>query len=184
MPRAAARLTRNERFRFVEPVTNGSLIKQKWRAFAEECDQTRLSLWVTYHHSEIEPNRLLEKAEHARGEGASVVVNCLLFPDNLEKTDRLISDARSRGLCVNVDFGFAFNTAFGGETIPPVLTTVAAERIRFLLTDPLAVLAGAVALPNAGGLHVPPVTTMSSLTREATSTPATRTRSNARESLG
>ncbi|MGB6535098.1 MAG: radical SAM protein [Xanthobacteraceae bacterium] len=120
---AAARMSRQKNVRFVELVTNGSLLTSRLpRMVAEdEADLAKISLWITYHHGEISAERLVENAVFARRMGAALVVNALLFPDTLEPIARLHQLCAENGLVTNIDLGQDFNDAYAGFPFIPLM---------------------------------------------------------------
>ena len=81
-------LTAQPGVRFVELLTNGSLLKNPMPKLADLADLSKLSLWITHHHTEISIERVIENAALAQRYGCFVVVNALLFPDNLDQAQR------------------------------------------------------------------------------------------------
>ena len=108
----ASWLTTQPRIRFVELLTNGSLVKRRLPQLAATADLTKLSLWITFHHTEISVEALVENARFAQDQyGCFVVVNALAFPDNLDAVNQLRSRAIASGLRVNVDLGYDIHAA-------------------------------------------------------------------------
>lgn len=100
-------LTSHDNIDFVELVTNGSLFKQRLKYITESGgDLNKLSLWVTFHHTEIGMEKFLEQAEYAQDSGAFVVVNALAFPDSIAIVEELHKECGERGLRMNVDPGY------------------------------------------------------------------------------
>lgn len=101
-------LTTFEHIRFVELVTNGSLFKKRLGTVAEVGgDLSKISLWTTFHHTEIGLEEFLDQVEFARDQGAFVVVNALAFPESIDIVEELHRECKSRQLRVNVDPGYA-----------------------------------------------------------------------------
>ncbi|WP_329173309.1 radical SAM protein [Streptomyces sp. NBC_01477] len=124
----AAWLTQQPRVRFVELLTNGSLLKRRLPVLAETADLSRLTLWITHHHTEIPTARFIENALFARDTyGCFVVVNALLFPDNAEQVSELRRAAHDAGLRFNLDLGYTPGTPNGEfertEQMAPLLGT-------------------------------------------------------------
>ncbi len=120
---AAARMSREKNVRFVELVSNGSLLTSRLpRMVAEHgADLDKVSLWITYHHTEISAERLVENAVFARQLGAGVIVNALLFPDTLEPIARLHRLCAEHSLVTNIDLGQDFNDAYAGSPFIPLM---------------------------------------------------------------
>ena len=77
-------LTTFDHIEFVELVTNGSLFKKRLGTISETGDLSKISLWTTFHHTEIGLEAFLEQVEYARDAGAFVVVNALAFPESID----------------------------------------------------------------------------------------------------
>lgn len=103
----AAWLTRQPDIRFIELLTNGSLLKRRLPRLADQADLGKVSLWMTRHDGEIDLRRFIDNARFARDEyGCFVVVNGLLFPDNADAIAELRAAAEDAGLRFNLDFGY------------------------------------------------------------------------------
>ncbi|MGK8488031.1 radical SAM protein [Nocardia asiatica] len=119
----ASWLTQQEQVRFVELLTNGALLKRRLPALAETADMSKVSLWITHHHTEIGVDRFIENAKFAQDEyGCFVVVNALLFPGNRDAVAELRAAAEQAGLRFNLDIGYdpAQSGAFGppSQSVP------------------------------------------------------------------
>ncbi len=103
----AAWLSRRPNIDFVELLTNGSLLKRRLDQLSSDGDPSKISLWITHHHSEISVARLIENALLAQDKyGCFVVVNGLLFPDNAASVGQLQRAAEEAGLPFNLDLGY------------------------------------------------------------------------------
>ena len=103
----AAWLSGRENISFVELVTNGSLFTKRLKSIEEDGgDLSKISLWVTFHHTEIAMDKFLEQVEYADELGTFVVVNTLLFPHPLPMVQELHEKCKERGLRINVDPGY------------------------------------------------------------------------------
>ncbi len=101
-------LAAHDNIDFIELVTNGSLFSKRLGIIAENgADLSKISLWTTYHHTEIEMEAFLEQVEYAQDQGCFVVVNALAFPENIEVVEALHAECTKRNLRVNVDPGYA-----------------------------------------------------------------------------
>lgn len=120
---AAARMSREKNIRFVELVTNGSLLTSRLpRMIAEHgVDLSKLSLWITFHPTEISVRQLVDNAAYAQRRGASVIVNALLFPDTIERIAELHQLCAANELVTNVDLGQDFNDAYAGFPFIPLM---------------------------------------------------------------
>ncbi|MGW5377267.1 hypothetical protein ACWESM_17665 [Nocardia sp. NPDC003999] len=114
----ASWLTRQEQVGFVELLTNGALLKRRLPQMAKTADMTKVSLWITHHHTEIEIERFIENARFAQDHyGCFVVVNALLFPGNQREVADLRKAAEQAGLRFHVDIGY--DPATSGSSGPP-----------------------------------------------------------------
>jgi len=103
----AAWLTTRPNVAFVELLTNGSLLERRLDRLNREGDISKLSLWITHHHTEISISRFIENARIAQEKyGCFVVVNGLLFPDNEASVLELKAAAEENGLRFNLDLGY------------------------------------------------------------------------------
>ncbi|MFJ9746574.1 radical SAM protein [Streptomyces chartreusis] len=111
----ASWLTRQPQVRFVELLTNGSLLKRRLPQLAQTADLSKLSLWITHHDSEISAQRLIENAAFAQEAGCFVVVNALLFPHNADRVAELRTAAEQAGLRFHLDLGYDPGAPSGAE---------------------------------------------------------------------
>jgi MoaA/NifB/PqqE/SkfB family radical SAM enzyme len=153
----AAWLTRQSGVRFVELLTNGSLLKRRLPKLADRADLKRLSLWITWHPTEISMASLLESAVSAQKEyGCFVVINALLFPDNVHQVADLRAAAIAAGLRFNLDLGYDPSGEYGtystSDKVMPIKTKSGwqAEAIR-LGADPRVLATNLVALDDVSG---------------------------------
>lgn len=103
----AAWLTTRPNVAFVELLTNGSLLRQRLDRLDREGDISKVSLWITHHHTEISVSRFIQNARLAQEKyGCFVVVNGLLFPDNEASVLELKAAAEDHGLRFNLDLGY------------------------------------------------------------------------------
>jgi MoaA/NifB/PqqE/SkfB family radical SAM enzyme len=130
---SVARLTRAENLSWVEILTNGSYRPAQFDQFVAECDPSKLSLWMTFHHQFIAPSELVAAAAHARSHGVSVIVNALLFPDNLDAVEALVGLCDEREIPIATGFGLNFNEAYAGQGFTPA--TRAADARALALGD-------------------------------------------------
>ena len=116
----AAWLTHQPNLRFVELLTNGSFREPQLRRFAAESAFEKISLWITYHPTQIEAERVVAAARLASELGAFVVVHALLFPDTVETTTRLQALCREAGIRTDVTSGHNYNGAYDGHSSLPI----------------------------------------------------------------
>ncbi len=110
---AASGMTTKQNIRFVELVTNGSLLTGGLKRMIDYgADFSKLTLWITFHHTEISPEHLVENAIFAVQQGAYAIVNALMFPDAIEPIARLHQLCAAQALETNVDLGQNFNDAY------------------------------------------------------------------------
>ncbi|MGH8900594.1 MAG: radical SAM protein [Egibacteraceae bacterium] len=103
----AAWLSKRPNIYFVELLTNGSLLKRRLHQLRQDGDISKVSLWITHHHTEISVARFIENACFAQEKyGCFVVVNGLLFPDNEDHVLELRQAAQKAGLRFNLDLGY------------------------------------------------------------------------------
>jgi len=103
----AAWLTTRPNIDFVELLTNGSLLKRRLAQLDREGDVTKISLWATYHPTEISLSRFIDSVRFAQERyGCFAVVNGLLFPDNEDSVVELKRAAAEAGLRFNLDLGY------------------------------------------------------------------------------
>jgi MoaA/NifB/PqqE/SkfB family radical SAM enzyme len=103
---AAAQLSTRSNVRFVELVTNGSLLKRRLKNLRATANLERISLWITHHHTQIGVERFLDNVLAARDLGCFVVVNTLLFPGNVAEVEELRRRTANEGIRFNVDLGY------------------------------------------------------------------------------
>jgi len=113
----AAWLTTRPRVEFVELLTNGSLLKKRLDLLDRQGDISKVSLWITHHHTEISVSQFIENARFAQERyGCFVVVNGLLFPDNETSIQDLKEAAKEAGLRFNLDLGYDPLTPHGAHS--------------------------------------------------------------------
>ncbi len=153
--KGAVRISESPNIRFVELVTNGSLLKKRLPRFIDDhgADPGRFSLWVTYHHTEISAPDLVDQVGFARDLGVEVVVNSLVFPDNADDLRHLAALCRERDLRLNVDLGQNFNAAYEGRPFVTVLDDKVVAVMRDLKTDPRIQVTSITAWGSPAGLQ-------------------------------
>lgn len=125
----AAWLSARPNVDFVELVTNGSLLRRRLEQLDREGDIGRISLWVTYHPTEIPLRRFIANASFAQEHfGCFVVVNGLLFPDNEREVVELRRAAEEAGLRFNLDLGYDPLTPHGVHTDLGTMVPVLRDR--------------------------------------------------------
>jgi len=121
--RGAAWLSLQSNIDFVELLTNGSFNSLQFKAWAATCNMDRVSLWITYHHTEISAETLVTSARMAQDVGAFVVVHALVFPDNLPAIQHLVELCKEAGLRTDVTVGHNFNGAYPKNGFVAILET-------------------------------------------------------------
>jgi MoaA/NifB/PqqE/SkfB family radical SAM enzyme len=151
---AASAMTTRPNIRFVELVTNGSLLTGGLKRMVEcGADLSKLSLWITYHHTEISPERLVANAVFAARQGAYPVVNALLFPDAIEPIARLHQLCAAHELATNVDLGQNYNDAYPNLPFIPFAEIENANALSALVPNSKMALISVVAATAPLGLN-------------------------------
>lgn len=111
-------LTRQENLAFVEVQTNASMFKKRIPELATMADISRLTLFCTFHHSQISPEKFLENVLCARDQGIRVIVNVLVFHDNVPPVENVLELCREKGIPTSADIrypGFTVSPAGDGK---------------------------------------------------------------------
>lgn len=150
-----ARLTQARNLSFVEILSNGSYRPAQLEQFLERCDPRKLSLWITFHHQFTSPAALVDAAALARARGVFVVVNALVFPDNMRSIEELIRLCQERGIPFVTGTGINFNRAYPTRHALAIdgLIPELRERARALadIRNPLGSLHAMAAEPSGRG---------------------------------
>lgn len=134
-------LTHQENVAFVEAQTNASLFHTKIAGLAQDAVARKLTLFCTFHHSQVSPRQFLASVLAARDAGFHVIVNTLVFDDNVALTQEVLSLCRAQRIPTSADIRYP------GFTVPP---TGDGKRARhFIARDPLRMLAAAGAKGDA-----------------------------------
>ncbi len=106
----AAWLTNQKNIQFVELLTNSSLLKQGLQELKKKkADFKKLSLWMSYHPSQISLDKFIDNARLAQETyKCLVVVNGIIFPDNIKDIENLKKAADKYNLRFNLDLGYNF----------------------------------------------------------------------------
>jgi MoaA/NifB/PqqE/SkfB family radical SAM enzyme len=104
--RGAAWLSNQPNIHYLELVTNGSLVKKRWEMLAHDANLDKLSLWMTYHNTQISAKKLVDAARFARDQGVHVVVNSLAFPNNYEEVEHIRALCEASNLRISTDVGY------------------------------------------------------------------------------
>jgi sulfatase maturation enzyme AslB (radical SAM superfamily) len=129
---AVSWLTHQENVAFVEVQTNASMFRKKIHELADLSDLNRLSLFCTFHHSQVSPEKFMENIILARNIGVQVIVNVLVFSDNLLPVGKVLELCRKQNIRTSADIRYP------GFTVPP---TGDGKRARhFLSNDPFQIL--------------------------------------------
>jgi MoaA/NifB/PqqE/SkfB family radical SAM enzyme len=125
----AAWLSSRPNIDFVELLTNGSLLKRRLEQLDREGDVSKISLWATFHHTEINLPRFIDNVRFAQERyGCFVVVNGLLFPNNEDSIVALKNAADEAGLRFNLDLGYDPLTPHGVQTRLDTMVPVLREQ--------------------------------------------------------
>ncbi|MFC0861697.1 radical SAM/SPASM domain-containing protein [Sphaerimonospora cavernae] len=124
-------LTRQRSVRYVELVSNGSLLMRRLPKMEPLANLGKLSLWLTYHDGQTNLDKFIAAAAFAQEEyGCFVVVNALLFPGGTDAIRRVRDAARDAGLRFNVDLGYdptAPSVAFESDGITAAVPMIRSE---------------------------------------------------------
>ncbi|WP_331758035.1 hypothetical protein OG225_41965 (plasmid) [Nocardia sp. NBC_01377] len=128
----AAWLTRQPGVRFVELLSNASLLQRRLPTLEPAANLGKLSLWLTWHAGQMPLDRFIAAAAFAQDiYGCFVVVNTLLFADHdITTITQVRAAAEQAGLRFNLDLGY-------DPTVPsdPRTTTDAAAAVPVLRAD-------------------------------------------------
>lgn len=111
-------LTRRDSVRYVELLSNASLLARRLPLLAEAADMTKVSLWLTWHPGQISLEKFITAAALAQDTyGCFVVVNTLLFdPADAAQARRVRDAAQQAGLRFNLDLGYDSATPTASPT--------------------------------------------------------------------
>ncbi|MBI2376832.1 MAG: hypothetical protein HYV07_22730 [Deltaproteobacteria bacterium] len=140
----AARLTHAPNVEFVEVVTNASFTEEQLDDFVGRCSVDRLSMWATFHPTQIELDQFLEGVKGASDRGAHVVAHALLFPDTIEVVKELLAACEVLGIRTDVTLGNNFNDAYPGRG--PIPMAGRRAEVEALYRSPVALEALGVGL--------------------------------------
>jgi MoaA/NifB/PqqE/SkfB family radical SAM enzyme len=101
-------LTNQKNIQFVELLTNGSLLKEGLQKLQKKgAEFEKLSLWISYHPSQISLDKFIDNARFAQEiYKCFVVVNGIIFPDNIEYIKNLRKATNEYNLRFNLDLGY------------------------------------------------------------------------------
>lgn len=116
--KGAAWLSHQKNIRSVELVTNGSLLKKRFSLLEEHGVVSKMALWVTYHYSQINEEKLLEQVLYAKEKGADVTVNMLLFPDSVDKISTMSGLCEKHQIRSYISMGHGDGHMFDGSILP------------------------------------------------------------------
>ncbi len=125
-------LTRQQNVSFVEVQTNASMLQKRASDLSRLADPGKLTLFCTFHHSQVSPEDFLENVRCARDLGVNVIVNVLVFHDNVESVRRVLALCAARGILASADIRYP------GFTVP--LTADGKRARHFLRSDPIQAL--------------------------------------------
>ena len=153
--KGATRISESPNIRFVELVTNGSLLSRRLPRLINDygADPHKFSLWVTYHHTEISAQELVNQVSFARDLGVEVVVNSLVFPDNASDLRQLAQLCREQEIPLNVDIGYNYNNAYTGAPFFTMRDDKVAEVMRELNANAQIQLTAITAAVTPWGLQ-------------------------------
>ncbi|WP_369780148.1 hypothetical protein [Streptomyces sp. R33] len=103
----AAWLTLQLGVEHVELLSNAVLLPRRLPKLEAAANLGKLSLWLTWHDGQADLDRFIKAAAFAQeAYGCFVVINALLFEDNIDAVARARDAARAAGLRFNVDLGY------------------------------------------------------------------------------
>ncbi|MCF8033464.1 MAG: hypothetical protein K9K66_03950 [Desulfarculaceae bacterium] len=117
--KGAAWLSNQPNIRYLELVTNGSLVKSRWNMLAQDANLDKISLWMTHHPTQIPAGKIVDAARFARDQGVHVVVNSLLFSDNYDEVEHIRELAKANDLRVSTDVGYDLHCPTSEEGFVP-----------------------------------------------------------------
>lgn len=128
-------LTSQKNVSFVEVQTNASMFEKRSPDFSRLCDPRKLTLFCTFHHSQISPLDFMKNVRLACDLGITVIVNVLAFHDNVERVRQVLD------LCSDLGIPTSADIRYPGFTVTP---TPDGKRARhFLRCDPITALIAA-----------------------------------------
>lgn len=101
-------LTRQPHVRYVELVSNASLLTRRLPVLGRQANLGKVSLWLTWHEGQMSLKTFIAAAAAAQDVyGCFVVVNTLLFtPADTDTARRVKAAADDAGLRFNLDLGY------------------------------------------------------------------------------
>lgn len=121
-------LTHQNNVAFVEVQTNASMFKKKIPELANNADADKLNLFCTFHHSQVSPEQFMESILFARDHGIHIIVNVLVFNDNISPVEKVLELCRKHNVRTSADIRYP------GFTVP--LTEDGKRSRHFLSSDP------------------------------------------------
>lgn len=125
-------LTQQKNVAFVEVQTNGSMFKKKIPEMAKKADFSRLNFYCTFHHSQVSPEKFMENVLFVRDLGINIIVNVLVFNDNVPPILKVLELCRKHKIRTSADIRYP------GFTVP--LTKDGKRARHFLSDDPFEIL--------------------------------------------
>lgn len=104
--RGAAWLSNQPNIHYLELVTNGSLVKGRWERLAQGANLEKISLWMTFHHTQTTADKIVDAALFVQNQGAYVVLNTLVFPDNYDKVEYARKLCEENKIRMSTDIGY------------------------------------------------------------------------------
>ena len=124
-------LTHQQNVSFVEVQTNASMLRVKLTEHKYIFNLTKLKLFCTFHHSQVSPETFIDNILFIRSLGVHVIVNVLVFNDNLLQIANVLELCREHDLQTSADIRYS------GFTVP--LTGDGKRARHFLKQDPFQV---------------------------------------------
>jgi MoaA/NifB/PqqE/SkfB family radical SAM enzyme len=146
----AAWLSCQENIEFVELVTNGSFREGQLKFIAANGEISKFTFWVTYHHTQVAPDKLARAARMAQDFGIFTVVHVLAFPDTLDAIRPIQTLCRDLNVPTDVTAGQNFNRCYPNHGPFPVLHSDP-EVMANLYRHPLALRVMQIAFRSCAG---------------------------------
>ena len=146
----AARLSHAENLEFLEIVTNASYTKRQFLSWVESVRVERLSVWATYHPTEIALDRFVEACRVAQDAGAFVVAHAILFPDNLDTFEALVESCQDADITIDTTMGINMNGQYPEQGHVPLAETHP-DQLPYYHRHPAALQAVAQAVSDWNG---------------------------------
>lgn len=99
-------LTHQENVEYVEVLTNTSMFKKSLPSMKLQANFEKLTLFCTFHHTEISPELFVDNVLFAHRLGCRVIVNVLVSEDNTEEINQVLALCKQHKLPTSADILF------------------------------------------------------------------------------